>query len=237
MKIPSLSKSNKKRRWGFTLVEMLVVITIIVVLAALSFVISSRTKLSAAKVTGMNQMRNIGTGAAMWAADNASVEPFYFANGTGTYPYESGGGSSAFAPGNPAMALYKKDDPESGYITDRSLFFSPLAKYEVPSEDIYDPSKASATAIWGTYAWVHPFVESSKRSGRQITAIQNNQGQEVESPINQGIAGRYLMSESYDDVNFPPKFGKKIFHALMIDGSVKHVADSQEGLSRWRKGQ
>lgn len=236
MKITQFLRAKKKRPFGFTLVELLVVITIIVVLAAISFVVSSRTKVSAAKVNAVNQMRNLGTAAAMWAADQGSIEPFYFANGTGTYPYESGGGSSPFAPGNPAMALYNKESPESGYVTDRSLFFSPLAKYDIPSLEDYDPSKASSTDIWGTYAWVHPFVESSKRSGRQLNSIQNNQGQEVESPINPGIAGRFLMTESYDDANFPPKYGKKIFHALMIDGSVQFVADSPEGLSRWRKG-
>ncbi len=181
-------------------------------------------------------MRNIGAATALWSADHGTVEPFYFANGSGTYPNESGGGSSPFAPGNPAMALYNKESPESGYVTDRSLFFSPLVKYKVPSFDAYNPSNASTTAIWGTYAWVHPFVESSKRSGRQINSIQNNQGQEVESPINPGIAGRFMMSEAYDDANFPPKYGKKIYNALMIDGSVQYVADLQEGLSKWRKG-
>ena len=236
MKTPALSKSGKERQPGFTLVELLVVVTIIIVLAALSFMLSSRSKWSAAKVAAINQMRNIGVAATSWGADQGVFEPFYFANGTGTYPSESGGGSSVFAPGNPAMALYNKDSPSSGYITDRSIFFSPLVKYKVPPLATYNPSKASATAIWGTYAWVHPFVESSKRTGRQLSAISNNQGQEVESPINPGIEGRFVMSESYDDANFPPKFGKKIYNALMIDGSVQYVADSPEGLSKWRKG-
>ena len=231
-----ISNSTGNRIPGFTLVELLVVITIIIVLAAISFVVASRAKVSAAKVTAVSQMRNIGAATALWSADHASVEPFYFANGTGTYPNESGGGASPFAPGNPAMALYNAESPDSGYITDRSVFFSPLVDYKTPSLDSYDPANASSKAIWGTYAWVHPFVEVSKRSGRQITSISSNQGQEVESPINPAIAGRFMMSESYNDADYPPKFDKKIFHALMTDGSVQHVADSPQGLSNWRKG-
>ena len=222
---------------GFTLVELLVVITIIVILAAVTFVFASRAKVVASKSTAISQMRNIGVAVAVWSADQSSTEPFYFANGTATYPSEAGGGTSVFTPGNPAMVLYNRNSPESGYITDRSYFFSPLVKYTVPDIKTYDPSKANAKAIWGTYAWVHPFVEVAKRSGRQMNAIQNNQGQEVESPINPAIAGRFVMMESYDDNNYPPKYGKKIYNALMIDGSVQYIADTPSGLSKWRRGQ
>lgn len=237
MKIYQKPKANHATRTGFTLVELLVVITIIVVLAAISFVFASRAKVSAARSTAIGQMRNIGIGVALWSADQSTAEPFFFANGTATYPSESGGGSSAFTPGNPAMALYNKASPESGYITDRSLFFSPLVKCKVPDINTYDPSKANAKDVWGTYTWVHPFVEIAKRSGRQASVIQNNQGQEVESPINPAIAGRFMMTETYDDANYPPKYGKKIYNALMIDGSVQFVADSPAGLTKWRRGQ
>lgn len=236
MRTLDYSRTKSRRLLGFTLVELLVVITIIVVLAGITFVVSSRAKLSASKSTAISQMRNIGIGVALWSADQGSTEPFYFANGTATYPAESGGGVNSFAPGNPAMALYNKDAPEAGYTTDRTLFFSPLVKYDIPDQKTYDPGKANTKAIWGTYTWVHPFVEISKRSGRQVNSIQNNQGQEVEFPINPAIAGRFLMTETYDDVNYAPKFGKKIYNALMIDGSVQHVADSPNGLSKWRKG-
>lgn len=214
----------------------MVVITIIAALAAITFVVASRAKLSATRTTAIGQMRNIGMGAAVWSADQSSTEPFYFANGTATYPGESGGGSSPFTPANPAAVLYNKNSPESGYVSDPSLFFSPLVKYAVPDKQTYDPTKANSKAIWGTYSWVHPFVEISKRSARQASVIQNNNGQEVESPVGPAIAGRFIMCESYDDIAYPPKFGKKIYNALMIDGSVQHVADSAEGLSKWRKG-
>lgn len=219
------------------MVELLVVITIIVVLVAVSFAFVSRAKVSAARSTAISQMRNIGVGVALWSADQSSTEPFYFANGTATYPSESGGGSSPFTPGNPAMALYNKTSPESGYVTDRSLFFSPLVKCKVPDIKTYDPSKASAKEVWGTYTWVHPFVEIANRTSRQTNVIQNNQGQEVESPINPSIAGRFMMTETYDDANYPPKYGKKIYNALMIDGAVQFVADTPSGLTKWRRGQ
>lgn len=58
---------------------------------------------------------------------NFSPEPFYMGDGTGDYPHESARYSD-FRPGNPARALYRKDDPSNGYIQDFNVFFSPLSK-------------------------------------------------------------------------------------------------------------
>ncbi len=105
-------------RPGFTLVELLVTITIIVALAAITYFVASRARLSATRTAAISQMRNIGVGVSVWSADQSSTEPFYFANGTATYPTESGGGTSPFTPANPAAVLYNKESPESGYGSD-----------------------------------------------------------------------------------------------------------------------
>ena len=60
---------------GFTLVELLVVIAIIVILAAILFPVFARTRESARKTACMNNIKQLGTGATMYAQDNDEVYP------------------------------------------------------------------------------------------------------------------------------------------------------------------
>jgi type II secretory pathway pseudopilin PulG len=217
------------RSAAFTLVELLVVITIVIALAALVFTLTNRARLAAAKATGINQMRSIGVAASSWASDNGRTEPFFFTNGTGDFPHESGGGGSKFTPGNPAKALYNVHDPDSGYLQNPGDFFSPLVKATPPSREDYDPRNASEKQIWGTYAWVHPYMTAATRGSRypEISAT-------FPAKVNRAAEGRYMMSESY--AFSEPKFKKQIFHALMIDGSIEAIAESAEGYNKWKSG-
>ena len=230
MKLPIHCK-QKRRHSGFTLVEMLVVITIIVVLAAISFTAFSHAKLAAAKTTGMTQMRNIGVAVAVYASDNSLTDFFYYTNGTGDYYNERGNGSK-FNPGNPAQALYNVQSPESGYIQDFSVFFSPLAKFKLPAKKDYDPTKASESKPWGTYAWFYPYARKEKLTGPQVAHVSFP----IETAINPAIEGRYMMSEAYPAA-MGPKFAKPIYHALMNDGSVQYIGDSSAVYNKWKTGQ
>ena len=222
---------QQRRHAGFTLVELLVVITIVIVLAALTFTLTSRVKLAAAKTNGMSQMRNIGTAIAVYASDKALTDYFYYSNGTGDYYNEKGNGSK-FNPGNPAQALYNVQSPENGYIQDHSVFFSPLAKVKLPSKQDYDPTKASETNPWGTYAWFYPYARQEKLVGPQVANVAHP----IAAPINPSIEGRYMMSEAYPAA-MGPKFGKPVYHALMNDGSVQYVGDSAAAYNKWKTGQ
>jgi prepilin-type N-terminal cleavage/methylation domain-containing protein/prepilin-type processing-associated H-X9-DG protein len=65
-------------RWttrGFTLVELLVVILIIVVLAGVTFSITQKVRQSAAKVSDMNNLRNLSAAAMAAGSDNAGRLP------------------------------------------------------------------------------------------------------------------------------------------------------------------
>ena len=63
------------RRNGFTLVELLVTITIILVLSGVAFTAASSTRLSACKVTDMQHLRSLSLSAMAAGADNAGRLP------------------------------------------------------------------------------------------------------------------------------------------------------------------
>lgn len=221
-----------RHRTGFTLVELLVVITIIIVLAALTFSITSRMRLTAAKSRSISNLRNISMGIISWMADNSTSEPFYVASGTGDYPHESGSGKG-FKPGNPASALYNRDNPSAGYVQDFTMFFSPLAELPsgLPKEANYNPSVATNSRPWGTFWYLYPHVTAPNRTARQTA---NNVGTVDSSRTS--IDGKLVMTEFYEGSWVTPKFGKEIHHALLSDWSVQYVADSNARFNQWKRG-
>jgi prepilin-type N-terminal cleavage/methylation domain-containing protein len=223
-------RHKARRRTGFTLVELLVVITIIIVLAALTFSLTGRIRLSAAKSKSISQMRNISVGIASWMGDNSSPEPFFVSNGTGDYPHESTRFSN-FRPGNPARALYNKDDPTSGYVQDFTIFFSPLAAVPsgIPSQADYDPTAATNARPWGTFWYLYPHVTAANRTARQEA---NNVG--VVGTSRRSIDGKLVMTEFYEGDWVTTRFGKEIHHALLSDWSIQYVADSNSRFNQWK---
>lgn len=230
MKQPVI-ESKCRSRSGFTLIEILVVITIVVVLAALTATWSTNIRRSAAATRSVGQMRQISAAIATYAADNSMPDYFYVSTPVADYWNEAGTGTK-YNPGNPARALYNAESPESGIIQDHTVFFSPLVDFEVPDRLKYNPAKASKESAWGTFAWFYPFVGNSEKfEGAQRSHAKVVSGE----PVNPRIEGRYMMSESYPSVT-GPKYGKKIYHALMSDGSIQYVADSLEAYEKWRRG-
>jgi len=98
--------TSRKRR-GFTLIELLVVIAIIAILAAILFPVFAQAKQAAKKTADLSNMKQIGLGFMMYAADYDDTAPFnrVVANGGDwwtarmlnwkdlTYPYIKNGGS------------------------------------------------------------------------------------------------------------------------------------------------
>jgi prepilin-type N-terminal cleavage/methylation domain-containing protein/prepilin-type processing-associated H-X9-DG protein len=65
----------KHYKRGFTLVEILVTITIIVTLAAATFLIASRARQSALSAKTINNLREIGVCSALWMSENNNFYP------------------------------------------------------------------------------------------------------------------------------------------------------------------
>lgn len=208
---------------GFTLVETLVVISIIIVLAALSMSLVNRMRFSAAQVTTLNQMRQIGTAALTWGAEKNQGEPMYVTNGTGDYSDEGGLSNSpskdlSLAPGNPAILLYNTESPEQGYITDHRLFFSRLVKTTPPEQKAYIPSEVAVGKYWGTYVWYYPFTKN--KSSRQLASNQNVSTIRVVPSFEK----RFMMMVDYS--RHEPVWNK-IYLSLFIDGSVRAIGNDE----------
>lgn len=216
---------------AFTLVELLVTITIILVLATLAFFASGRVMSSAYQTRSISQMKSIGTAVAMWASEHNNDEPMYFSNGTGDYSEEGAvtGNNQTLAPGNPAKLLYKKDDIANSYIQDHAVFFSPLTSFEPPSRNKYDPNQANAQNPWSTYAWLYP--STTKITERQRSAM----GGFSNTKIGREAYGNLIMGSDYRGV-IKPRY-KRFYHALFRDGSVRYIGDSAAKWTAWLTGE
>jgi prepilin-type N-terminal cleavage/methylation domain-containing protein len=208
---------------GFTLVELLVVITIIIVLASLIFVSTQRAMASAHKTRTISQMREIGVAVASWAAENNNNEPMYFRDGSGDSSSESTPALSAanhkFCAGNPAILLYNKTSPADGYLQNHRSFFAATQKWVIPEEKDYDPSRAASGKLWGTFMWVYPSVPAEERTERQKSTMRSSSYTTVSPQAYNNL----LMFNDYSSAK--PKYPKdKSYFALFRDTSVLNVA-------------
>lgn len=225
--------TNTRSRSGFTLVELLVVITIIVVLASLVFVGARTGILAANKSRNVSQMREIGVAVASWASEHNYGEPMYFANGTGDFGHEGRitGKNPLLSPGNPAKLLYTKDDPASSYLPDHAVFFSPLCTFKVPDTADYDPANARGSLPWGNFVWLYP--STSTITPRQAAAMGGfNNG-----TIGREASGNVIMANNFDPaLHFAkPRYGE-FYYALFRDGSARHIADTSTAWRNWYTG-
>jgi prepilin-type N-terminal cleavage/methylation domain-containing protein len=218
-------------RTGFTLVELLVVIALVAGLVALALIGTRKAMAAAAKSRSMGQMRQIAAAAAMWASEKNNGEPMYFANGTGDFGHEGKlpGKNPELSPGNPAKLLYVKDDPSSSYLSDFSVFFTPLCNFEKPSVKQYNPASASGTVPWGNFVWLYPSTSSlTPRQSSSMGGFSNK-------TIGREAYDKVILGNDYQFAFSKPRYGTH-YHALFRDGSVKYIGDSPSMWTDWYTG-
>ncbi|MFM2198983.1 MAG: hypothetical protein RLZZ505_2415 [Verrucomicrobiota bacterium] len=218
----TLHKSTRSRS-GFTLVELLIVITMIAVLALLVFMGARRGLMAANQSRTTSQMREIGVAVAAWAAENNNNEPMYFRDGTGDSSSEATPAPVAanrrLCAGNPAILLYDRVNPTQGYIQDPSVFFAATQIWKAPAAKDYNPSAASSTNLWGTYMWVYPSVPADERSERQKTIMRSSSYVTVSREAYDNV----LMFNDYSFAKRKYPQDKSYF-ALFRDSTVRKVA-------------
>jgi prepilin-type N-terminal cleavage/methylation domain-containing protein len=225
--------TQRSRRAGFTLIEVLVVMAIVVVLAALVFVVTRKTMAGAYKSRNVSQMREIGTAVAMWASEHNNNEPMYFANGTGDFGHEGRitGKNPLLSPGNPAKLLYNKDDPSSSYLPSHTVWFSPLCTFEAPDAADYDPDNASGSLPWGNFVWLYPSTATITPRQRDAMGGFSN------GTIGREAAGNVIMGNNFDPAfHFAKPRYSESYHALFRDGSVKYIGDTAQKWRDWYTG-
>ena len=144
LKSPAIRSSK-----GFTLMEILVVIAIILVLAAIAFPVFATIQNRANKATALNNMRQLGSAAGSYTSQNDGLLPAEDAKGTDTW-------ASAAMPDN-ARAWYNAlpiilsqksvaqyaTNPQSFYSKE-NLLFLPGAKYPETDKKLAAPIFAIA---------------------------------------------------------------------------------------------
>lgn len=215
--------SHSFRTRGFTLVELLIVITIIVVLASLIFVGTRKGMASAHKSLTLSRMRDVGAAVAIWAAENNNNEPMYFRDGSGDSSSESTPALNAadhrFCAGNPAKLLYNKASPADGYLQDPTSFFAATQKWKIPTREDYNPSVTSVTSLWGSFMWVYPSVPAEQRTERQKAIMRSSSY----TAVSRQAYDNLLM---FNDYSFAKRkdSSDKSYLALFRDSSVRVVA-------------
>ena len=127
---------HSARRLGFTLMEILVVIAIIVVLAAIAFPVYSRIKANANKGAALNRMRELSAAIGTYSTSNNGDLPKEDTKGQDDWavtatPEADKAWYNALprAMGQQGVGDYVKAQREADFYGTKSIFFLPGAQY------------------------------------------------------------------------------------------------------------
>ncbi|BCM89911.1 hypothetical protein IAD21_01761 [Abditibacteriota bacterium] len=131
-------------RPAFTLVELLVVITIIAILAAILFPVFARARENARRASCQSNLKQIGLGLIQYAQDYDEYLPFPMV------------GANARSGGNDVYSGYVWQDEIFPYVKSEQIFNCPSARFGNPGDaDLPLPfrfSNPAGSTVRGTYA-------------------------------------------------------------------------------------
>jgi prepilin-type N-terminal cleavage/methylation domain-containing protein/prepilin-type processing-associated H-X9-DG protein len=123
---------------AFTLIELLIVIAIIAILAAILFPVFAQAKLNAKRTVDLSNLKQLGLGITMYVSDNES------------YPMMS-------SPSN-QVPRTRWPDAIYGYVKSEQMFMGPLAPKEM-----FTKSFAHAPAVrYGGYGFNYQYLGNSR---------------------------------------------------------------------------
>lgn len=129
-----MKTNNLKKIRGFTMVELLVVVAILLALAALVFSLAGRGQKAAKSAGTLANLREIGVGAGGWMADN---NQFFFPSWDNT-----GGRNQSYA-----QVLDPYVNGQENYREPDSRFIAPNKRLEVEVNDFSHPITYSANHV------------------------------------------------------------------------------------------
>lgn len=138
------------RRWAFTLIEMLVVIAIIAVLAAILFPVFSRAREKARQGVCMNNLKQLSAAALLYTGDHRNwLMPWSIVPGA---PAESHcwGGAGGNYPNDPG-AVVTWDEILLIYLKEKAVFNCP-STYYTPTGGGQCPPKEARSYAYAQYA-------------------------------------------------------------------------------------
>ncbi len=115
------------RRNGFSLTEILVIIAIIAILAAIVFPVLTNARSKAHQATCLANQKQIGTALIAYSQDYNGALPFYF------FASDESGGPST--PESSSVVRYKWMDAVFPFIKDESVFNCPGDKFPLKATD------------------------------------------------------------------------------------------------------
>ncbi len=207
------------RRVGFTIIELLVVISIIILLIALLLPALRHARNQAQIASCMSRLGQLGAAVVSYQNDWTLNEPWTFANGSGDYPHESGGRGGYSEIGDGRQGLFQRTPAlglqvRTGYIPTGESFFCP--NNPIPWERWYDPIPASSfTKFHGTYAWHYRHVKRS----RALDARGN--GVLYDNPESENLVMIDANNTTWSTWTFP--YNLEHYNALMVAGDVQRV--------------
>ncbi|MGC4045794.1 MAG: prepilin-type N-terminal cleavage/methylation domain-containing protein [Armatimonas sp.] len=171
---------NTSRHSGFTLVELLTVIAIIAVLAAILFPVFAQARRNAQKTSCLSNLKQIGTGILLYAHDYDDLLLW------GGDPDDLNSGGWSGSPDQEKILSMKPQhillDP---YTKNKEVFHCPSDigfQNTGPSLGSYLPTSPSSFKKWGSSYYTHTSLILRLKPLSSFITVQNNQ--EVGGPAN-----------------------------------------------------